>query len=117
MNSSHLNHLIERHPELEGCRSSILSAVKAIKETFGSGGKVLLCGNGGSAADADHWAGEFLKRFCTSRPLPDGLPAELTAELEGAFPAIPLTAFAAFQTAWANDRNPDFNFAQLVNAN
>lgn len=116
MSSNHLNHLIERHSELEACRDSILSAEKAIKETLSAGGKVLLCGNGGSAADADHWAGELLKRFCTTRPLPAGLPPELAAELEGAFSAIPLTSFSAFQTAWSNDRNPDFNYAQLVNA-
>jgi len=116
MSSKNLNHLIERHPELESCREPILSAVKVIKESLNAGGKILLCGNGGSAADAEHWAGELLKRFCTTRRLPAGLPAELSAELEGAFPAIPLTSFHAFQSAWANDRNPDFNFAQLVNA-
>lgn len=111
-----LNELIVRYPELESCRSSILAAVKAIKESLGAGGKLLICGNGGSGADAEHWAGEMLKRFCKTRPLPPELPPELAAELEGAFPAIPLTSFGAFQSAWANDRNPDFNFAQLVNA-
>ena len=116
MSSDYLNHLIERYPELEICRTSILSAVKVLKESLDAGGKILICGNGGSAADAEHWAGELLKRFCTKRPLPEGLPAELAAELEGALPAIPLTSFSSFQSAWANDRNPDFNFAQLVNA-
>jgi D-sedoheptulose 7-phosphate isomerase len=113
---NHLNELIARHPELESCRSSILAAVKVMKESLNAGGKLLICGNGGSGADAEHWAGELLKRFCKSRLLPTGLPPELAAELEGALPAIPLTSFSAFQSAWANDRNPDFNFAQLVNA-
>ena len=116
MNSDHLNLLIERFPELECCRISIFSAAQVLKNCLSSGGKILLCGNGGSGADADHWAGELLKRFCASRPLPAGLPPELAAELEGALPAIPLTGFNAFQGAWANDRNPDYNFAQLVNA-
>jgi D-sedoheptulose 7-phosphate isomerase len=116
MNSVHLSHLIERFPQLETCRESISAAAQAIRASLASGGKVLLCGNGGSGADAEHWAGELLKRFCADRPLPPGLPPHLAAELEGAFPAIPLTSFGAFQSAWANDRNPDFNFAQLVNA-
>jgi D-sedoheptulose 7-phosphate isomerase len=111
-----LNELISRHPELEGCQSSILAAVKVIKESLSKGGKLLICGNGGSGADAEHWVGELLKRFCTARPLAAELPPELAAELEGAFPAIALTSFPSFQSAWANDRNPDFNFAQLVNA-
>jgi len=113
---NHLNELIARHPELESCRDSILSAVKIMKESLNAGGKLLICGNGGSGADAEHWAGELLKRFCKTRPLPARLPLELAAELEGSLPAIPLTAFSSFQSAWANDRNPDFNFAQLVNA-
>jgi D-sedoheptulose 7-phosphate isomerase len=111
-----LNELIARHPELESCRSSILAAVKVIKESLSEGGKLLICGNGGSGADAEHWVGELLKRFCTIRPLAAELPPELAAELEGALPAIALTSFPSFQSAWANDRNPDFNFAQLVNA-
>lgn len=113
---NHLIHLIERFPELKPCEESIREAVQMIKTSLSSGGKILICGNGGSAADAEHWAGELLKRFCTTRPLPAGLPDELAAELEGALPAIPLTSFSAFQSAWANDRNPDFNFAQLVTA-
>lgn len=116
MSSKNLTHLIERYPELESCREPVLSAVKAIKESLNAGGKLLICGNGGSGADAEHWAGELLKRFCKTRPLSAALPPELAAELEGAFPVIPLTSFPAFQSAWANDRNPDFNFAQLVNA-
>ncbi len=112
----HLNELITNHPELANCRNSILSAAQVMKASLDAGGKLLICGNGGSGADAEHWAGELLKRFCTLRPLPKGLPPELAAELEGAFPAIPLTAFSSFQSAWANDRNSDFNFAQLVNA-
>ena len=69
-----LNELIVRYPELESCRSSILAAVSVMKESLGVGGKLLICGNGGSGADAEHWAGELLKRFCTTRPLPAVLP-------------------------------------------
>ncbi len=112
----HLNELITRYPELESCRSSILAAAAVMQESLSAGGKLLICGNGGSGADAEHWAGELLKRFCKTRPLPTALPPELAAELEGAFPVLPLTSFPAFQSAWANDRNPDFNFAQLVSA-
>lgn len=113
---THLNEFIGRYPQLEVCRASITWAVEMMAECVRGGNKLLLCGNGGSAADAEHWAGELLKTFCSERPLPEGLPAELAAELEGALPAIALTSFPAFQTAWANDRNPDYNFAQLVQA-
>jgi D-sedoheptulose 7-phosphate isomerase len=117
MNAEHrLNELITRFPELGVCRDSILSAVSVMQESLIAGGKILICGNGGSGADAEHWAGELLKRFSKVRPLRAELPPELAAELEGALPAIPLTSFSAFQSAWANDRNPDYNFAQLVHA-
>lgn len=111
-----LDELIVRHPELKFCREPIAAAVEMLRKGLSAGGKILICGNGGSGTDAEHWAGELLKRFCKARPLPPNLPPELAGELEGALPAIPLTSFSAFQSAWANDRNPDFNFAQLVHA-
>ena len=84
-------------------------------ETFKNGAKVLICGNGGSAADADHWAGELLKGFRKKRPVPsNGLTAELAAHLQEGLPAIPLTGFPAASTAFCNDVRPDLVFAQLV---
>ena len=79
---------------------------------------MLLCGNGGSAADAEHWAGELLKGFVQKRPLnsveKSGLPADLALKLQGALPAIPLTGFVSLGTAFANDVDPNLTFAQLV---
>lgn len=111
----YLTDLIQKHPALQTCRLDILRAARTMSQSLKDGGKILLCGNGGSAADAEHWAGELLKRFETDRPsLASVLPDHLAAELERAIPAIPLTSFPSFQSAWANDRNADYNFAQLT---
>lgn len=116
----HLNELLQRLPELAGCRESILNTYQTLRDCFQSGGKVLLCGNGGSAADADHWAGELLKGFCKDRPLSakerGGLRPEIAARLQGALPAIPLTAFPAASTAFGNDVDPALAYAQLTSA-
>jgi D-sedoheptulose 7-phosphate isomerase len=91
-----------------------------MREAIAAGGKLLLCGNGGSAADADHWAGELLKGFRRRRPLRPadraGLPEALADALQGAIPAIPLTGFPSFTTAFANDVDGALAFAQLTHA-
>ncbi|MEO6005120.1 MAG: SIS domain-containing protein [Opitutus sp.] len=118
MAASRLDELINRLPELQICRSSIEQAYDALHACFKSGGKLLLCGNGGSASDADHWAGELLKGFGHKRPLSAEaqrkLPAYLAQNLQGAVPAIPLTGFSALTTAFCNDVEPDLVFAQLT---
>lgn len=87
-------------------------------DCFQSGGKLLLCGNGGSAADSEHISGELLKGFGQKRPLDstwkDKLGTEIANNLQGSLPAIPLSSFTALGTAYANDCNPDYTFAQLV---
>jgi D-sedoheptulose 7-phosphate isomerase len=116
--SSHLNKLIERYPALETCRPEIQHAFDLLDATFLKDGKFLLCGNGGSASDSEHWAGEMLKGFAHSRPLPvsmrQGLSAEMAAQLQWAFPVIPLTGFPSLATAFSNDVNPEYVFAQLL---
>jgi len=116
--SSHLNNLFERYSALEVCRSDIQQAFDLLNATFRKDGKLLLCGNGGSASDSEHWAGEMLKGFGHSRPLPasmrQGLPLEMAARLQWAFPVIPLTGFPALATAFSNDVEPEYVFAQLV---
>jgi D-sedoheptulose 7-phosphate isomerase len=116
--SPHFENLIERYPALEECRPDIQKAFDLLAAAFRKDGKLLLCGNGGSAADSEHWAGEMLKGFAHSRPLSpsmrDGLPSELASRLQWAFPVIPLTGFSAFATAFSNDVNPEYVFAQLV---
>ena len=97
------NHILQRlltdYPSLKQCTGDIESAFNIIKESFGGGGKLLLCGNGGSAADCEHIAGELMKGFLLKRPLPKeerrpfealGEQGELLAEkLQGALPCIP----------------------------
>jgi len=120
MPQRHLTNLLHRRPELAGATPSIVQAYEVLRRSFRAGGKVLLCGNGGSAADADHWAGELLKGFCKVRPLSpkergDLRPA-LARKLQRALPAIPLTSFPAATTAFGNDVDPDLAYAQLTSA-
>ncbi|HEY3760542.1 MAG TPA: SIS domain-containing protein [Verrucomicrobiae bacterium] len=114
----HIKNLLQRCPQLADCLPDIEAAFAIMCGCFRSGGKLLLCGNGGSAADAEHWAGELLKGFVHKRPLNEaekkGLPVELGAKLQGALPAIPLTGFVSLNTAFANDVDPELTFAQLV---
>lgn len=110
--------LINRVPSLSDCKNEILEVLDLIVKTYRNDGKMLLCGNGGSAADCEHWAGEMLKSFVKCRPLPkelaEKLPAEIAGSLEAALPAIPLTGFISAGTAFANDVAPQLIFAQLT---
>ena len=113
-----LNELFDRFPALTDCARDIERAYEVLRACFAGGCKVLVCGNGGSAADAEHWAAELLKGFASKRPLsPDarkGLTPRLGEGLQGALPTIPLTGFLSYRTAFANDVDPDLVFAQLV---
>lgn len=113
-----LDALLTRHPGLTVCRSEILAAFSLLEQVFLQDRKLLICGNGGSAADADHWAGELLKGFAHPRPLPskerEGLTTRAADVLQWAFPVIPLTGFPAFASAFSNDVAAEFCFAQLV---
>jgi len=117
MNGS-LRDLLDRFPALAACAGDIERAFTLLRDCYAGGRKALVCGNGGSAADAEHWAGELLKSFVRKRPLPQdvrrGLGPRLAEGLQGALPMIPLTGFLSFRTAFANDANPDLVFAQLV---
>jgi D-sedoheptulose 7-phosphate isomerase len=115
---THLDRLVERNSILAECVEDIQRAYDLLAETFLNENKLLLCGNGGSAADSEHWAGELLKGFAHPRRLPahmrEGLSDALANGLQWAFPVIPLTGFAAFSTAFSNDVSPSHVFAQLV---
>ena len=119
--------LFQRYPVLEACRGSIIEAYEALLALYKNGGKLLLAGNGGSAADSDHISGELTKSFLFSRAIPSELydnlvnmfgdeGKELSEHLEGGLPVIPLTVFNASNSAFANDVDPKASFAQLVNA-
>jgi D-sedoheptulose 7-phosphate isomerase len=113
-----LSALCERLPGLHPIAADIRHAFVLMRDSLHAGGKLLLCGNGGSAADADHWAGELLKGFRSLRPLtPDQratLPPSIAGRLQGAIPAIPLHNFPAYSTAFGNDVDPVLSYAQLV---
>jgi glucokinase len=126
-----------RRPELAVARDGLEAAFRALRRCFSAGGKLLIAGNGGSAADADHIVGELMKGFRRGRPLdaaarqaldpvgsadaparqaldPVGSLGSLGDRLQGALPAIALTQHAALSTAFANDVDPTLIFAQQV---
>lgn len=108
----YVNELVLRYPSLAPVRESIASAIKMIEEMHSSGGKLLLCGNGGSAADCEHISGELLKGFLLPRPTGiDGFDL-----LQGGIGAIPLPSLSALISAYSNDVAPDLVYAQLTNA-
>lgn len=114
----HLQNLVNRAPQLAPILPHIAEVHQVLVTCFRSGHKLLLCGNGGSAADCEHWAGELLKGFAQKRPLSASdlatLPKELGEKLQGALPVIPLTGFLGLSTAFTNDVDAELIFAQLV---
>ena len=114
----HLSRLLHRAPALSPCIEDIQRAYETMRASLAGGGKLLLCGNGGSGADAEHWAGELLKGFGSKRPIGgkqlEQLGADLAGQLQGALPVIPLTGFLGLRTAWQNDCDPHYVYAQLV---
>ena len=83
--------------------------------TYRNGGKILVCGNGGSAADSEHIVGELMKGFVSKRPVTDArIPAQLRQRLQGALQAISLPSQCAVLSAFINDVDPQMMYAQLV---
>lgn len=121
----HIDLLIERYPVLEICKEDIISGYELLEECYTKGGKLLIAGNGGSAADAEHIAGELMKRFKTPRPIPNELKEKLikidpvrgenlSKNLERPLMAIPLVAHEALTTAYINDVDGLGVFAQQL---
>ena len=113
-----IDELTLRYPELASCRLSVEAALKVIVKSYRAGGKVLVCGNGGSASDAEHICGELLKKFKKFRAVPQELASklrpELVVKLEGGLPAISLVSMSGIMTAFANDVAWETAFAQQV---
>ncbi len=118
--------LMERYPALKVCEESIVGAYRILEACYAAGGKLLVAGNGGSAADAEHIVGELMKGFVKMRRLDDAAVAALkeadpirgevlAANLQGALPAIALDGHPALSTAYMNDCAPLLCFAQQVN--
>jgi len=115
-----LNDLLKRYPELVSCEQSIRATAEELIRSFEAGGRLYICGNGGSAADALHIVGELGKSFVIPRALDEefvnAVSPELASKLQGALPAFALVENSALSTAYANDVDPDYVFAQQVYA-
>ena len=119
------NTLYERYPELAPCKEAIEKTVDIMAKAYTDGGKILLCGNGGSCADCDHIVGELLKGFLKMRPMTEqqkcnfenalGEQAErFEKTLQQGIPAVALHSQTGALTAFANDVDPDMIYAQMT---
>lgn len=118
--------LFQRYPMLKECEADIAAALTLMKETYLNGGKILVCGNGGSCSDAQHIVGELMKGFLLKRPMTaeqknafaETLGKEdaenFSARLQRGIPAIALDGMSALFTAYANDADADYVYAQAV---
>lgn len=122
----HIDLLLERYPSLEVAKDDIIAAYLLMEESYANGGKLLVAGNGGSAADAEHIVGELMKGFKMPRKPEADFAEKLVAEnqklgyvlaenLQGVLPAIALDGHPALFTAYMNDCEPLLCFAQQVN--
>ena len=121
----YIDQLIERYSDLSVCEKNIREAYNILEKSYAKGGKLLVAGNGGSAADSDHIVGELMKSFVKKRE-PDkrflkklsDLDAEtgnyLSDKLQDGLPAISLCAHTALITASLNDVDGNVLFAQQV---
>lgn len=120
-----LNELIERYPCLVSCKEEIRQAAEALINCYAKGRKVMICGNGGSCADADHIVGELMKGFLKKRPISgaqrqtmknncSALDDSILDALQCGLPAISLCSTTALNTAFANDVDPSLIYAQNV---
>jgi len=117
--------LVERYAPLASCAENVQKALDALIHSFENGGKLLICGNGGSAADSGHIAGEMMKGFMKKRPIseenkakmreknPD-ISEDILSKLQVGLPAIALTDATVVTSAFCNDVDPAYMFAQQV---
>ncbi|MBR3789993.1 MAG: SIS domain-containing protein [Clostridia bacterium] len=110
-----MKELIDRYPQLNICKNDIENALLLMVDTYKNGGKIIVCGNGGSSADADHIVGELMKGFLKDRKVTDErIPQDLREKLQCGLPAISLSAHTSLMTATINDNDADMVFAQQV---
>ena len=125
-NCRNMDELLERYPQLAVCKETMMQAFSLLSHCFRDNGKLLICGNGGSAADAEHIVGELMKGFKSPRKLDcecqeklkdidKTLGGRLAEHLQKALPAIALDGHPALSTAYMNDCEPLMCFAQQVN--
>lgn len=120
--NTRLSSLLDRYPTLQACEPELRSAFDLLAAAYKSGNKLLVCGNGGSAADSEHIVAELMKGFLKRRPISAGDSAKLSeaggaaiaTRLQGALAAISLPSQMSLLTATANDGDFDMVFAQQV---
>lgn len=111
---NYLKKLTIRYPELQACAGSVMEAYEILERVYASGRKVLVAGNGGSCADAEHIVGELMKGFCLQRRIPAAFVEKMKEihpeageylgdKLQGALPTVALHTQAALSTAYLND--------------
>ena len=119
----YLEELVERYPVLDAVKDDVRKAYELLEACYEQGGKLLIAGNGGSCADAEHIVGELMKGFVKRREVSDSFAeclrsadevrgAELAKKLQGGLPAIALTGHAGLSTTYLNDVDGDLIFAQ-----
>ncbi len=117
--------LVARYPSLAPLGAQVEGAISLLITAFEAGGKLLVCGNGGSAADSDHIVGELMKGFVAKRPLAPALRERLVAadaelgprlaaSLQVGLPAISLNGHQALSSAFSNDVDPTMVYAQQL---
>jgi D-sedoheptulose 7-phosphate isomerase len=119
-----LSPLLARYPALQACGKELSAALDLLATAYRSGNKLLVCGNGGSAADSEHLVAELMKGFLKRRPISSSHVAQLEAankdgkaiasRLQGALPAISLASAVSLTSAIANDIDFEMIFAQQV---
>ena len=118
-----IEHIIQesivRHPVLQELKPSIMDAFNVLLQSIQSGGKILSCGNGGSAADANHLVSELMKNFVIKRGMDDAYSSliqsgKISSNLQSAIRALSLNSQTALMTAIINDQEADLVFAQQI---
>jgi D-sedoheptulose 7-phosphate isomerase len=123
--TTRLSSLFERYPTLRSCERELRAAFDLLAAVYRGGNKLLVCGNGGSAADSEHIVAELMKSFLKPRPISAADTAklegaagaagkEIASRLQGTLPAISLPSQMSLLTATANDGDYDLTFAQQV---
>ena len=125
MKNKQIKLLVERYPVLKAIENEVFDAYQILENCYAHGGKLLVAGNGGSAADAEHIVGELMKGFIKSRRLPEELRRrmeeicgeqgrKLAEGLQGSLPAIALTGHPGLSTAFLNDVDGEMILAQQL---
>lgn len=125
MRADEMERLLRNYPQMEAIEENIWQAFYILCECFEKQGKLLLCGNGGSASDCEHIVGELMKEYQIKRKIPNdinralreyGADEKMLENIVGALPAMSLTSHISFITAYCNDNDADYIFAQQLYA-